>query len=272
VKAVITDIQRFSLHDGPGIRTTVFLKGCNLRCAWCHNPETLSFEVQTLLYPEKCIHCGLCAEGCFSGARVTCGREMTVEEVLKTVLEDKDYYKTEGGLTVSGGEPSCQPDFVSNLFLIAHEAGIHTAIETNMSTPWDNLEKVLKGADLIMCDLKDTDPARHTTYTGVSPEPVMQNIRRASSLGKPMILRTPVIPGVNADPETVGSIAAFASTLPGLRYYELLPYHPLGDSKAAALQMERPHFEKPSRESMENLRKAAEQAGIRVLTGGIAGK
>jgi len=272
VKAVITDIQRFSLHDGPGIRTTVFLKGCNLRCAWCHNPETLSFEPQTLFYPDKCIHCGFCAEGCFSGARVLCGQEMTVEEVLEKVREDRDYYKTDGGLTVSGGEPSCRPDFVSELFQKAHEEGIHTAVETNMSTSWESLEKVLTGADLIMCDLKDADSARHLSFTGSPLEPITENLTRASSLGKPIILRTPVIPGVNADPETIGKIAAFAAALPNLRYYELLPYHPLGDSKALALSMERPHFEKPSHECMEGLRKAAEETGIKVLVGGIAGK
>ena len=132
MKALVTDIQRFSLHDGPGIRTTVFLKGCPLRCAWCHNPECISFEKETLFYPEKCIGCGKCAEGCYSGAKTLCGKEMSVKEVFTDILADRSFYGAEGGLTVSGGEPLAHAPFVGELVSLCKEAGIHTAIETSL--------------------------------------------------------------------------------------------------------------------------------------------
>lgn len=267
--AVITDIQRFSVHDGPGIRTTVFTKGCNLRCAWCHNPETLSFEPETLFYPEKCIHCGLCKDGCYAGVRVPCGKEMTVEEILSVVAEDKAYYGNEGGVTLSGGEPTCRPAFAKALFAKCHEEGIRTAIETNMSTSREAVLQAVEEADLVMCDCKDAESARHEEFVGVPLEGIRENIRAVSALGKPLILRTPVIPGVNADEKTIRAIADFASSLPTLLYYELLPYHPLGVSKAEALGKESRQFEKPSKELMESLAAAAREAGIPVRAANI---
>jgi len=130
--ALVTEIQRFSIHDGPGIRTTVFLKGCPLNCAWCHNPECISFDKEEFFYPEKCIGCGKCNEGCFAGARVPCGKEMTPEEVLREVLEDKAYYGKEGGLTVSGGEPLAHRDFTLSLIRLAKDAGIGVGVETTL--------------------------------------------------------------------------------------------------------------------------------------------
>jgi len=134
---VVADIQRFSLHDGPGIRTSVFMKGCNMRCAWCHNPETVAFEPEVLLAMENCIGCGKCDEGCFSGARVFCGREMSVEDVMVQVMLDVPYYKDTGGLTITGGEPACQTGFCLELIQRCRSEGIHTAVETNMNINWD---------------------------------------------------------------------------------------------------------------------------------------
>lgn len=266
----ITDIQRFSVHDGPGIRTTVFLKGCNMHCPWCHNPETLSFEPQVFFYPDLCIGCGMCDEGCFAGARVPCGKEMTLEDVLSVILEDKAYYGTEGGVTLSGGEPTCRPDFAEALLGSCKAEGIGCAIETNMSSPWEYIAKSIRHADLVMCDLKDSDPLRHLQLTGARMETVTQNIRRASEeMGKPILLRTPVIPGVNADAVTIMEIAAFAATLPTLVAYELLPYHPLGVDKAKALGEIPTRYEKPTAAEMTALAEGAKRHCDKVRVAGI---
>jgi len=244
---MIANIQRCSVHDGPGIRTSIFLKGCNLRCAWCHNPETLSFAPQELFHPELCIGCGMCAEGCFSGARVICGKEMTVAEAAEEALRDRDYYGSQGGVTVTGGEPTCQADFAGALLKYLKEAGVHTAIESNLCCPVSDLEKVIPYADLVMADLKIWDCEKHRQYTGAGNERIIENFKR---IDKPLIVRTPVICGINDTAEEIRKIAAFAGGLPTLLYYELLPYHPLGLSKGAAQQQ---RFQAPSKEEMANL-------------------
>ena len=195
LSATITDIQRFSVHDGPGIRTTVFVKGCNMHCTWCHNPETLSFEPQTFFYPDLCIGCGLCDEGCYAGAKVDCGKEMTLEEVLAVILEDKPYYGQEGGVTLSGGEPICRPEFSGALLAACKREGIGTAIETNMSTPWKNILESVRHADLVMCDLKDADEERHLRLTGARIEIIRENILRVSAeLESPFFFALPSSP------------------------------------------------------------------------------
>ena len=150
-KGIVADIQRASIHDGPGMRTTVFLKGCPLRCAWCHNPECTSYKPQYMYYHERCIGCGKCEEGCFSGARVICGKEMTVEDVMKEVLLDRTYYAEEGGVTFSGGEPLAQKEFLSALIDACREKHIHCAVETSLIY-YD--EDIFKKLDLVMADLK----------------------------------------------------------------------------------------------------------------------
>ena len=266
---VIADIQRFSLHDGPGIRTTVFLKGCNLNCAWCHNPETIAFQPEYLLKPEKCIHCGGCADGCFAGARVLCGRERTVSDVLAEVLLDKPYYGEDGGLTVSGGEPLCQPRFTEELLRACREHGVHGALESNLSLPWRTAEPVLRQARLLMADLKLWDSAAHERWTGRPNDVIKENLQAAAGMGLPVLLRTPVIPRVNDDREQIAAIARFAAGLETLVCYELLPYHPLGLAKGS-LEGYTPHrFEKPAQQAMQDLAAAAREAGIPVR---IAGK
>ncbi|MBE6546738.1 MAG: glycyl-radical enzyme activating protein [Ruminococcaceae bacterium] len=258
IKGLVADIERFSTHDGPGIRTVVFLKGCPLRCAWCHNPECISYEPQELFYPERCIGCGKCAEGCYSGARVMCGREMCAEEVMEEVLRDRAYYGQIGGVTVSGGEPLAQPAFTRELIEACRREGISVAIESSMIR-YD--EELLSGIDLLMADIKVMDDGLHRTYTGVSNRRILENLRRADALGVPMLIRTPIIPGVNDTQKNIAETADFLRTLRHLRGYELLPYHPLGQSKAEALGLCRPAFSVPTKEKMEELRTYADLQG-----------
>lgn len=255
VSALITEIERFSVHDGPGIRTAVFLKGCPLRCAWCHNPECISFDQQTMLYPEKCIGCGKCAEGCYSGARVICGKEMTVDEVMTEILADKMYYGDRGGVTISGGEPLAHREFTMALIAACHKEGIHVGVETSMYR-FDG--ELLGALDLIMADMKLFDSEAHRKYVGIGNEEIKENLRRANELGIPMIIRTPIIPGINDTVENVSETAAFLRELENVIAYELLPYHPLGISKAAALGMEMQEFTTPSTQHMEELKRYAD--------------
>jgi len=266
--AVIANIQRSSVHDGPGFRTTVFFKGCQMRCPWCHNPETIAFEPEILHYPEKCIGCGQCDKGCFSGARVVCGRTMSVGDVFREIELDMPYYGADGGVTLSGGEPLCRPAFARELLERCREANIGAAIETNLGVPWGVAEPVLKLCSVAMADLKLWDESEHERWVGASNRLVKENLLKTAALGIPLILRTPVVPGVNATPEQIAPIAEFAAGLPNLKYYELLSYHPLGLSKSAALGREAQEFEKPAREMMERLAGEAAQAGVKVAVNG----
>ena len=267
--AVITDIQRSSVHDGPGFRTTVFFKGCQMHCAWCHNPETISPEPQTLFYPEKCIGCGRCEEGCFSGARVLCGREMSVEDVFAQIEQDRPYYGDEGGVTLSGGEPLCQAQFALELIERCRSAGVGCAMESNLSVGWEVAQPVVERLSLLMADLKLWDEAAHRQYTGLDNRLARENLLRAQATGVPLVLRTPVVPGVNATGEEIGQIAAFARGLSNLRYYELLSYHPLGLDKARALGCEIREFDKPTREIMLSLAETARAQGVAVAINGV---
>ena len=252
--ALITEIERFSVHDGPGIRTTVFLKGCPLHCVWCHNPECISFEPQMLRYPEKCIGCGKCDEGCYAGARVLCGKQMTVEDVMSEILADKPYYGEQGGVTISGGEPLAHREFTMALIDACHRESIHVGVESSLYR-FD--EELLSSLDLIMADLKIFDNEKHKKYVGIGNEGIKQNLRRADALGIPMIIRTPIVPGINDTVDNVSSTAAFLRTLKNVTAYELLPYHPLGISKAAALGIEMQEFTVPTAKQMEELKKYA---------------
>jgi pyruvate formate lyase activating enzyme len=290
---IITDIQRFSLHDGPGIRTTVFLKGCNLRCAWCHNPETIGLAAELQAYPDRCIGCGACgqvcpnnvpgaagldraacivcgrcAAECFAGAFSLVGREVTVDDVLREVLADEPFYaRSGGGITISGGEPLMQPAFTRELLSRCREAGLHTAIETNLCFPWATIAAVLPLVDLLMADLKLHDDARHRANTGLSNAPVLANLRHLRDAAIPIIIRTPLLAGVNDDLPELLAMAALLADLPTRQYWEWLPYHPLGLGKARSLGRDEQRFERPSREALRELAAAVRGSGITVRIG-----
>lgn len=263
----IFQIQRFSIHDGPGIRTTVFLKGCPLRCLWCHNPESVRPERHVFFSAKQCIGCGYCfsrcehhahqmeegvhvldrslctvcgdcIEECYSGALELVGREASVEEVLTEVLKDRSFYETSGGgMTLSGGEPLSQFEFSRDLLIAARENGLHTCIETSGFAPFERLSALRKVVDLFYFDCKETDPVRHREYTGVSLAPIVENLRRLDHLGVPTVLRCPIIPGLNDREDHFNGIAALANSLQHVKEVHVLPYHPLGRGKLERLGM-----------------------------------
>lgn len=250
-KGMIADIQRASFHDGDGIRTTVFLKGCPLSCKWCHNPECISFKKEIMEYPEKCIGCGKCDEGCYSGAKIVCGKEMTTQEVLEQIILDKPYFANNGGVTISGGEPMAQKEFTKELIILCKQNGINCAIETSLIY-FD--EEIFKSLDFIMADLKIWDEVLHQKYIGVSNKKIKENFKKLNALGIPIIARTPIIPNIEQE---IDRISEFLKTLENVIEYELLPYHPLGVSKQKALRWEITEFEIPTKEYMKELDKYA---------------
>jgi len=267
MKGLITYIQRMSIHDGPGLRSTVFLKGCNLRCKWCHNPETWSNNCQLQYLEEKCIHCFTCInvcennvfsvngeslqidrdkcilckkciENCPSEALTFVGNYVDSDEIVSSVLQDKIFYEnSNGGITISGGEPSLQKGFTLDILKKCKESDIHTAIETNLLMDRDVLESFFPYVDLWICDLKIMDSEKHKHWTGCSNGVILSNINTLSSMSAKMLIHTPVIPGVNDSPEDINSICSFLSELPIIPKYELLPYHSLGMMKFANLGM-----------------------------------
>jgi pyruvate formate lyase activating enzyme len=252
---VVTDIQRFSLHDGPGIRTTVFMKGCLLRCAWCHNPEGLASAPEWMSYPGR--------------SPELVGRQITAEEVVAEVLEDRAFYEPEGGVTLSGGEPLQQGEFALNILQGCKRERIHTAIETSLCYDWSRLEAVLDWVDLIVFDFKLADEEAHRRYTGASNSALRSNLARLNATGKPLIARTPLIAGVNDTAEEMERITAELSQLRGLLYYELLPYHPLGNGKYAALGRAVPAFSAPLPATLHRLADIGRTRNLTVLIGGI---
>lgn len=295
-QGIITNIQRFSIHDGPGIRTTVFLKGCNLRCFWCHNPETLSTKAELQIFPDRCISCGECFQRCPRGAHViadgqrifrrevcvgcgtcveTCyaqclvlvGECKTVDEVVEEVLRDLPFYETSnGGVTLSGGEPLCQPEFSYAILERCREEGLHTAIETAANVPWERIADVLPVIDLVMMDIKLMDSDRHRACTGVPNRRILENARCLGQEAEALIVRTPIVPGVNDNPEDVAAIAEFVAGLPNLLYYELLPFHPMASGKYDSLDMEyrARDLQTPPKEQMDALTDVARRYGIEV--------
>ena len=243
---IIFDIQKFSVHDGPGIRTTVFMKGCPLRCRWCHNPEGLNASLELRFFEEKCLVCGACgtrekaedAECCPSKALVVCGKKVTPELVLSEILKDKRFYKNDGGVTFSGGECLLQADFVASVLALAKKEGINTAIDTCGCVPWSEIEKTLDNCDLYLYDIKCIDSALHKEYTGRENDIILDNLMRLDLCGKDIWIRIPIIPGFNNNEEEIGKIAEFISTLSSVKRVTLIPYNTLGVNKYKTLGME----------------------------------
>lgn len=256
IKGRIFNIQRFSIHDGPGIRTIVFLKGCYMRCAWCCNPESQRYEIETLI------------EG---GKEKTVGKDVTVSEIIDEILLDLPYYRRSGGgLTLSGGEVLAQADFARELLREAKSYGLHTAIETAASLPYSEIEKLLPYLDLVLMDIKLMNPEKHREYTGTSNERILENARLLAKSGVELIVRTPVIPGVNDSPEEIRAISTFAKSLGTVREHHLLPYHRLGMDKYDGLgrRYSLKEIEPPTRAKMEHLLSIAEESGLRCQIGG----
>jgi len=236
---IITDIQKFSLHDGPGIRSTIFLKGCNMRCIWCHNPETYEMQPQEAFYKDKCIGCGHCKDGCPTKARIIIGREMTADEVCDEIISDLPYYQTSGGgITLSGGEPLIQADFAAEILSKCQENNIDTAIETNLSLPYEQIKKVVPYLNRIYFDIKLFNDDLHKQYTGVSNKRILENAHYTDETGLPFIVRTPLIPGITDTDENIAAIAAFLKPMKHLQYYELLSYNSLAGSKYEPIHLE----------------------------------
>lgn len=300
IKGLIFDIKKFAIHDGPGIRTTVFMKGCPLRCAWCHNPESWKREPEILFYERNCIGCGKCFEVCPSGAlrledgqriydcticrhcwqctevcyaeaTVKCGREATVEEVMAEVEKDLPFYQNSGGgMTVSGGEPTQQADFVRALMAESKRRGIHTALDTCGYARWEVLERLLEVTDLVLYDLKHIDSKRHRALTGVPNEPILTNLQRMAEKGIPFVVRIPVVPAHNDDEANIRGLGRFLSALKGGTVKaELLPYHRLAQSKYERLEMEYPlkDLEAPEREALEPFRDILTSYGLDARVG-----
>lgn len=256
VRGRIFDIQKFSLHDGPGIRTIVFLKGCALRCRWCCNPESQRYEIEELT---------------MAGKTRTVGRDVTVAEVMAEVRKDLIYYRRSfGGVTLSGGEALCQPEFAKALLQAAKAEGITTALESTGFAPYEVIEGILPYLDVFLMDIKHMNSEKHKAFTTKPNERILENARKIAENARELIIRVPVIPTFNDTEAEITEIAQFAASLPNVTQLHLLPYHRLGQDKYTGLgrTYTLPDLEPPSKEQMERLKAAAEKVGIKVQIGG----
>lgn len=256
VKGRIFDIQRFSVHDGPGIRTIVFLKGCRLRCRWCCNPESQEYAIQEM---NK------------DGKIEVVGRDVTVGEVIEEVLKDRIFYaRSGGGLTLSGGESMCQPDFAAALLQEAHAHGINTAIETTACAPAEVVDRIIPHVDTVLMDIKHINSEKHKAFTTQPNELILQNAKRIADSGANLIIRVPVIPGFNDTEEEIRAIAEFASGLRNVKQLHLLPYHAFGSDKYRWLGRDYtlPDIKTPSDEHMHRLLEVVNETRLYGQIGG----
>jgi pyruvate formate lyase activating enzyme len=301
LKGLVFNIERFSVHDGPGIRTLVFLKGCPLSCRWCANPEGIAARPQVVFLPESCIgcasckavcpedaiirtsdgmitmasehcnHCGTCVTACPSLARKVYGRSMSINEVFEEIYKDFPFYRRSGGgVTLSGGEPLMQKEFTYALLKFCSQHHIHTAAETCGFADWETVSHTFEFADLILFDFKHVHPLKHTKFTGVDNGKILENMRKLNEQGKDMIIRVPVIPGFNDSAEEMESMAKFISQLKRPPPCHLLPYHALGVSKYKHLGTEPKtrDAEGPSKETMQEFLGIWNRHGIATQIGG----
>jgi pyruvate formate lyase activating enzyme len=296
----IFNIMRFAVNDGPGIRTTVFLKGCPLACAWCHNPEGLSIGHEVAYRQERCAHCGACIEACpehalsegltgvqraqdlcvacgtCAGACVTTareemGREITVAAMLREVLKDRVFYEESGGgVTFSGGEPLLQYEFLLEALAACRKADLHTAVETTGFASWDKVRSLIPLTGLFLYDLKLMDGERHRRFTGVPNARILENLRDLAGTGAPVTVRIPLVPGVNDDEENIRAVAQFVADLGTVPPVHLLPFHAGASGKYRALGMEytMEGMRSPSQEHLQSLASLITAHGVAVHIGG----
>jgi len=297
---IVFDIQKFSLHDGPGIRTTVFFKGCPLNCWWCHNPESQAVGLEIMFNAKRCIRCGACeaacthgaisrngnlmstdeekctlcgacVESCYAEAREAVGQKMTVAQVMAKIERDVVFYdESGGGATFSGGEPLMQPDFLLALLQACKEREIHTALDTCGFASWETLDRVRGLVDLFLYDLKLMDGTKHREFTGVPNDPILDNLQRLSAQGHNVILRLPIIPGLNDDEENIRQTGEFATALPGLSGVDILPYHHTATHKYKRLMRdyELSETRPPSNARMAEIAQILGGFGLEVRIGG----
>ena len=295
----IVDIKRFAVHDGPGIRTTVFLKGCSLACLWCHNPESISGRPELAYYEQKCIHCGSCvaacpvgahsmengrhvfdrskcigsgdcAQVCLGNALVFYGKEMTAAEVMAVILEDVSFYEhSGGGLTLSGGEPLLQHLFCREVLQLAKKQPLHTAIDTCGAVPWKNFESVIDLTDLFLFDVKHMNSEDHRRVTGSGNELILENLTRLSETGKAIEIRIPLVPGINDDDANIARTGQFLSRLKNITKVRVLPYHSFARSKYAALGKKdtMPDVASPSDEKLDQIVDQLTAYGVQAISG-----
>jgi pyruvate formate lyase activating enzyme len=298
---LVFDIKRFSIHDGPGIRTTVFLKGCPLHCSWCHNPESQDSKPDVMLRPgrciaceacievcpehaisacddgtvvtdrEKCVRCGTCTDTCYAEARQQVGEEITVAETLDRIELDRSFYEESGGgVTLSGGEPLLQRDFVRGVLKSCRERDIRTAVDTSGAVSWKALESVAPWTDLFLYDIKHMDDGAHRQTTGVSNRRILENLRRLSAAGQNINLRFAVIPGVNDSEQNIRETGRFAAALPQRHPLSILPYHAAAEDKYKRLNQSYTlgDINPPSDGRMAEIAALLGGYGLEVKTGG----
>lgn len=276
---VVFDVKRYTLHDGPGIRVSIHLKGCPLSCWWCHNPESQRFEPQVLFRPERCINCGRCgglddvaaSDACPPEARELCGRRMTVSEVMAAILKERMFFEQSGGgVTLSGGEPLSQPEFALALLAACKRHELHTAIDTCGFAPADVVLSTVPYTDLYLYDLKLMDPVRHKKYTGVDNEIILSNLVKLGEAGAQINARMPFIPGINTDEENLRALGEFLRGVRGITQLNLLPYHSAAEDKHGRWNMDYRlgRIFPPTENSVRKAAELLEGYGVKTVIGG----